>query len=60
MILVYVFWFALAMLIHELGHLAAARACGVRATELGVGWGPRLCGFCRGGGTRPDGPSGWS
>jgi membrane-associated protease RseP (regulator of RpoE activity) len=49
MILVYVFWFVLAMLIHELGHLAAARACGVRATELGVGWGPRLGGFSRGG-----------
>ena len=49
MILVYVFWFVLAMLIHELGHWAAADACGVRATELGVGWGPRLCGFSRGG-----------
>jgi membrane-associated protease RseP (regulator of RpoE activity) len=49
MILVYVFWFALAMLIHELGHLAAARACGVRATELGIGWGPRLGGFRHGG-----------
>ncbi|PYS83873.1 MAG: hypothetical protein DMF67_07370 [Acidobacteria bacterium] len=49
MILVYVFWFVLAMLIHELGHLAAARACGVRATELGIGWGPPLGGFKYGG-----------
>lgn len=45
MILAYVFWFFLAMLIHELGHLAAARACGVRARELGIGWGARVGGF---------------
>jgi regulator of sigma E protease len=49
MLLAYVPWFALAMLIHELGHLAAARACGVGASELGVGWGPRLFGFRAGG-----------
>ena len=49
MILVYVFWFVLAMLVHELGHLLAARACGVRATELGIGWGPRVGGFKWGG-----------
>jgi membrane-associated protease RseP (regulator of RpoE activity) len=49
MFLLYIFWFALAMFIHELGHLAAARACGVPATELGVGWGPRLGGFRLGG-----------
>src|SRR5437763_9553306 len=48
MILAYVLWFVLAMLIHELGHLAAARACGVRATELGIGWGPRVGGFIYG------------
>jgi membrane-associated protease RseP (regulator of RpoE activity) len=42
MFLIYIFWFALAMLIHELGHLAAAHACDVSATELGVGWGPRV------------------
>lgn len=45
MIVVYVLYFAVAMLIHELGHLAAARAFGVRARELGLGWGPRLFGF---------------
>lgn len=44
MIFVYVLWFVLAMLIHELGHLFAARACGIRASELGIGWGARLCG----------------
>jgi membrane-associated protease RseP (regulator of RpoE activity) len=36
---------ALAMVIHELGHLLAARACGVAASELGLGMGPRLAGF---------------
>jgi membrane-associated protease RseP (regulator of RpoE activity) len=49
MILIYIFWFALAMLVHELGHLAAARACGVPANALGVGWGPRVCSFTLGG-----------
>jgi membrane-associated protease RseP (regulator of RpoE activity) len=33
------------MFIHELGHLAAARVCGVPAPELGLGWGPRLFGL---------------
>ena len=32
MLLTYIFCFAVAMLIHELGHLLAARACGVGAT----------------------------
>ena len=49
MLLAYIICFAVAMLIHELGHLAAARACGVGATELGVGWGSKLCGFKLGG-----------
>lgn len=35
----------LAMLIHELGHLAAARACGVTASELSLGLGPKVCGI---------------
>ncbi len=37
------------MLIHELGHLAAARVCRVPATEFGLGWGRRLIGFHFGG-----------
>jgi membrane-associated protease RseP (regulator of RpoE activity) len=41
----YLACFALAMLIHELGHLAAARLCRIPATELGLGWGSRLWGF---------------
>jgi len=45
MLLTYLFSFVLAMLIHELGHLIAARLCGVAAPELGLGWGPKLWGF---------------
>ena len=45
MLVVYALWFAVAMLIHELGHLAAARICKVPAGELGLGWGPRLASF---------------
>jgi membrane-associated protease RseP (regulator of RpoE activity) len=40
---------ALAMMVHELGHLLAARSCGVPASELGLGMGPRLAGFRLGG-----------
>jgi membrane-associated protease RseP (regulator of RpoE activity) len=36
---------ALAMIVHELGHLVAARYCRVAASELGLGMGPRLVGF---------------
>lgn len=49
MLILYVFYFAAAMLIHELGHLVAARACGVPAHELGLGWGRQVCGFRVGG-----------
>jgi len=34
-----------AMVIHELGHLLAARICNVPASELGLGLGPKLFGF---------------
>ncbi len=40
---------ALAMIIHELGHLAAARSCRVPSSELGLGMGPKLFGFRVGG-----------
>ena len=36
---------ALAMIVHELGHLLAARYFGIAASELGLGMGPRLTGF---------------
>jgi membrane-associated protease RseP (regulator of RpoE activity) len=44
MIISYIVCFALAMLIHELGHLVAARMCRVPASELGLGWGSKLWG----------------
>ena len=40
---------ALAMMVHELGHLLAARSCNVPASELGFGMGPRLAGIRVGG-----------
>ena len=40
---------ALALIVHELGHLVAARLCKVPASELGLGLGPRLAGFRVGG-----------
>ena len=40
---------AAAMILHELGHLAAAKACKVSASEIGLGLGPRLFGFRVGG-----------
>ena len=49
MLLASVCYLLCAMLLHELGHLAAARACQVPAHELGVGWGPRLLGARLGG-----------
>ena len=49
MIITYVLSLAVAMLIHELGHLVAARACSIPATELGLGWGTKLFGFRWGG-----------
>jgi membrane-associated protease RseP (regulator of RpoE activity) len=33
-----------ALIIHELGHLVAARACCVPVTEFGLGWGRKI--FC--------------
>ena len=36
---------AVALVVHELGHLVAARSCKVAATELGLGFGPRILGF---------------
>ena len=38
--------FACALVLHELGHFLAARACRVLVTQAGLGWGPKLFGFC--------------
>lgn len=40
---------ALAMMVHELGHLLAARSCSVPASEMGFGMGPCVVGFRLGG-----------
>jgi membrane-associated protease RseP (regulator of RpoE activity) len=45
MIISSVSYFLLALLLHETAHLAAARACGVRVSEFGLGWGRKLVGF---------------
>jgi membrane-associated protease RseP (regulator of RpoE activity) len=45
MFISYALYFLLAMMIHELGHLAAARVCAVPATELGLGWGSTIFSF---------------
>jgi regulator of sigma E protease len=37
--------FAGALVLHEMGHFLAARACQVPITEAGFGWGPKLFGF---------------
>ena len=37
--------FACALVLHELGHLLAARVCRVEVTEAGLGWGPKIFGF---------------
>lgn len=36
---------AIALIIHELGHLVMARICRVPASELGLGFGPKIGGF---------------
>lgn len=33
------------MIVHEFGHLVAARLCGVPASELGLGLGPKILSF---------------
>lgn len=38
--------FAFALVLHEMGHFLAARACRVQVTQAGLGWGPKLFGFC--------------
>ena len=34
--------FSAALVLHEMGHFFAARACKVPVTEAGLGWGPKL------------------
>ena len=41
----YILSLIVALVIHELGHLVAARACCVPVMEFGLGWGRKLFGF---------------
>jgi len=36
--------FSAALVLHEMGHFFAARACKVPVTEAGLGWGPKVFG----------------
>lgn len=45
MLIYYILWFAISLLIHELGHFVAARVCSVKVTEFGLGWGPKVFGL---------------
>lgn len=40
--------FGIIVIIHEWGHMRAAKACGVYVEEFAVGMGPKLCGIQRG------------
>jgi membrane-associated protease RseP (regulator of RpoE activity) len=33
----------IALVLHEIGHLLAARACRISITQAGFGWGPKVC-----------------
>ena len=45
----YAICFLVALVLHEIGHFVAARACRVSITEFGVGWGKRFAGIRLGG-----------
>jgi len=45
MLSTYILFFLVAILLHELGHLAAAWACSITVREFGFGWGKKLLGF---------------
>src|SRR6266496_5896611 len=38
----FVLSFIVALVLHELGHFLAARACQISVTQVGFGWGPQL------------------
>lgn len=45
MLSTYILYFLVAILLHELGHLAAAWACSITVREFGFGWGRKLLAF---------------
>lgn len=48
-IIVFIFILGLLILVHELGHLLAAKKAGVKVEEFGIGFPPRLFKFKKGG-----------
>jgi regulator of sigma E protease len=44
-----IFVLSALVLVHELGHFAAARRLGVGVIKFSIGFGPRVWGFVRGG-----------
>jgi regulator of sigma E protease len=44
-----IFIVGLVIAIHEYGHLLAAKWCGIPIERFSIGFGPKLCGFTRGG-----------
>lgn len=49
LILVVVLVFGLIVLVHEFGHMLAAKACGVAVPDFAIGMGPSIASFKRGG-----------
>lgn len=47
-IIIFVAILFVVIVVHELGHFAAAKLCGVKVSELGLGYPPRLFGIKRG------------
>ncbi len=47
-IIVAILVFGVIIIIHEAGHFAAAKACGVRVNEFAIGMGPKLFGWGKG------------
>ena len=41
-ILIAILLFGVLIAVHELGHFAAAKACGVRVEEFAIGMGPAI------------------
>jgi regulator of sigma E protease len=44
-----IFIIGLVITVHEYGHLLTAKWCGIPVKRFSVGFGPKLCGFTRGG-----------
>jgi len=41
--------FGAAIFVHEFGHYWLARVCGLKVVEFAIGFGPKICGWTRGG-----------